>query len=73
LDGEVQRVDVGDWGAVDEHGTDSVEEDLKGAEEGLAEEGVEEEGLDCGWEISIEACDAEGFMMREVVGLILHR
>ena len=57
-------MDVGEGRAVDEHRPDGVEEDLESAEEGLAEEGVKEEGFNRSWKISIEACDAEGLMMR---------
>lgn len=69
LDEEVEGVDGGEGRAVDEHGAQGVEEDLEGAEEGLAEEGVEEEGFDGGGEVGVEAGDAEGFVVREVVGL----
>jgi hypothetical protein len=48
LGGDVEGVDLGDRDAVDGHGPDGVEEDLEGAEEGLAEDGVEEEGLEGG-------------------------
>lgn len=54
---------------VDEHGADGVEEDLEGAEEGFAEEGVEEEGFEGGGEVGVQAVDAEGFVVGEVVGL----
>jgi hypothetical protein len=64
-------VDGGEGRAVDEHGAQGVEEDLEGAEEGLAEEGVEEEGFDGGGEVGVEAGDAEGFVVREVVGLVV--
>jgi hypothetical protein len=49
--------------SVDGHGTDSIEEDLEGAEEGLAEDRVENEGLEGGWEIGIETIDAEGLVV----------
>lgn len=48
---------------VDHYGTESVEEDLEGAEEGLAEDGVEEEGFEGGGEICVEAIDPEGFVV----------
>lgn len=54
---------------VDEHGPDGVEEDLEGAEEGLAEEGVEEEGFDGGGEVGVEAGYTEGLVMCEMVWL----
>lgn len=42
-------MDFGEWDVVDHHGTNGVEEDLEGAEEGFAEKGVEEEGFQgCG-------------------------
>jgi hypothetical protein len=69
LDAQIQKVDVGEGWAVDEHRTHSVEEDLEGAEEGLAEEGVQEEGFYCCREIGIEACDAEGLVVCQMVGL----
>lgn len=62
-------MDGGEGRAVDEHGTEGVEEDLESAEEGLAEEGVEEESFDGGGEVGIEACYAQGLVMGKVVGL----
>ena len=58
MDEDVEEVDGGEGGAVDEHGAQGVEEDLEGAEEGLAEEGVQEEGFDCGGEVGVETDDA---------------
>lgn len=36
LEHQVEEVDHGEWRAVDEHGTQGVEQDLEGAEEGLS-------------------------------------
>lgn len=69
LHGDVERVDAREGDAVDGHGPDGVEEDLKGAEEGLAKDGVEEEGLEGGGQVGVEAVDAEGLVVRQVVGL----
>ena len=60
---DVEEVELGKRDLVDHHGTESVEEDLEGAEEGLAEDGVEEEGFDGGGEVGVEAVDAEGFVV----------
>lgn len=62
-------MDVCEWWAVDEHWAHGVEENLEGAEEGLAQEGVEEEGFDCGGEVGVETCYSEGFVVRQMVGL----
>lgn len=65
----VEGVDARERDAVDGHGPDGVEEDLKGAEKGLAKDGVEEEGFERGREIGVEAVDAKRLVVREVVGL----
>lgn len=52
-----------------EHWPERIKEDLECAEEGFAEQGVEEKRFKGGGEIGIEARDAEGFVVREVVGL----
>jgi hypothetical protein len=62
-------VDDCEWWAVDEHGADGVEEDLESAEEGFAEERVEDESFESCGEVCIEACDAEGLVVGEMVGL----
>ena len=62
----------GEGERVDEHGAEGVEEDLEGAEEGFAEDRVEEEGFEGGGEVGIEAVDAKGFVMGEMVGLLGH-
>lgn len=69
LDGDVEGVHPGEGDAVDGHGADGVEEDLEGAEEGLAENGVEHEGFESSGEICIEAIDAEGLVVGQMVGL----
>lgn len=53
----------GEGYAVDGHGTQGVEEDLEGAEEGFAEDGVEENGFEGGGKVGVEAVDAEGFVV----------
>lgn len=55
--------------AVDEHGPDSVEQDLECAKEGLAKQGVEEERFHGRGKIGIESRDPERFVMREMVRL----
>jgi hypothetical protein len=62
-------VHPGEGHAVDGHGPEGVEEDLEGAEEGLAEDRVEEDGFEGGGEVGVEAVDAEGLVVGEVVGL----
>ena len=69
LEDEVQKMDVSEGRAVDEHGADGVEEDLEGAEESLAKERIKEEGFNGGGKISIQACHAQRFVVGEVVGL----
>lgn len=69
LDGDVEVVDPGEGDAVDEGRADGVEEDLEGAEEGLAEDRVEEDDFEGGGEVGVEAVDAEGLVVRQVVGL----
>ncbi len=69
MHGDVDEVHGGEGDPVDEHGTHGVEEDLEGAEEGLAEEGVKEDGFEAGGEVGVEAVDAEGFVVGKVVGL----
>ena len=71
LDEDVDEVDGGEGHGVDEDGADGVEEDLEGAEEGFAEEGVEEYGFKGGGEVGVEAVDAEGFVVCEVVWLLI--
>ena len=46
---------------------------MEGGEEGFAEDGVEEEGFERGGEVGVEAVDAEGFVVREVVRLWVAR
>lgn len=60
----------GKWHAVDGHGTEGIKQDLEGAEEGLAQDGVKENGLEGGGEIGVEAVDAEGLVVGQVVGLV---
>lgn len=62
-------MDHGEGRAVDEHGTDGVEEYLEGAKEGLPEERVENKCFESRWEISVEASNAERFVVGEMVGL----
>lgn len=70
LDEEVYEVNYCEGRTVDKHGADSIEEDLEGAEEGLAKERVEYEGFEGCREIGVEASDAEGFVVGEMVGLL---
>jgi hypothetical protein len=42
---------------------------LEGAEEGFAKDRVEEDGFEGGREVRVEAVDAEGLVVGEVVGL----
>lgn len=54
---DVEHVDGGEGHGVHEDGPDGVEENLEGAEEGLAKEGVEEDGFKGRREIRVEAVD----------------
>jgi hypothetical protein len=69
LHNDVESVNLGEGNAVDGHGSQGVEEDLEGAEEGLAKDRVENKGFESGWEIGIEAINAKGLVMGEMVGL----
>lgn len=60
-------MNVGERRAVNECRPDRVKEQLEGAEEGLSEEGVEDEGLDSCGEVGVEACDAQRFVVSEMV------
>ena len=67
---DVQEVDARERYFEDEDRSHGIEDDLKGAEEGLAKDRVEEEGFEGGGEVGIEPVDAEGFVVREVVWLV---
>lgn len=69
LDREVDPVHPGKGHAVDGHGPDGVEEDLEGAEEGLAEDRVEEDSFEGGGQVRVESIDAEGLVVGKVVWL----
>ena len=73
VDGElhedVEGVDAGEGQVVDHHGTQGVEEDLEGCEEGFAGDGVEEPGFEGSGQVGVEAVHAEGLVVGEVVGL----
>lgn len=69
LNGDIEDLYMGQWETVDKHGAKGVEEDLKSGKEGLAGNGVEKHGFKGGGKVSIEAVDAKGFMMCQVVGL----
>ena len=69
LDGEVEERDARERDLVHGHGAHGVEEDLESAEESFAEDGVEEEGFQGGGEVGIEAVDAKGFVVGEMVWL----
>ena len=71
LDNDIEEVDLGHWELVNEHGSQSVEEDLEGGEEGFSGYRVEEEGFEGGGEVGVEAVHTEGFVVREMVGLSL--
>ena len=44
---------------------------MEGAEEGFAEDGVEEEGFEGGGEVGVEAVDAKGLVVSQMVGLLV--
>lgn len=68
LGGDVEGRDPGEGHAVHGHGPQGVEEDLEGAEEGLAEDGVEEDGLEGGGQVGVEPVDAQRLVVGQVVG-----
>lgn len=63
LDKDVDEVNGGEGNGVDEDGTNGVEEDLEGAEEGFSQNGVEEDGFEGCGEIGIETVNAKGFVV----------
>ncbi len=63
LGGDVEEVDAREGELVNQHGTEGVEQDLEGAEEGFAEDGFEKDGFEGGGEVGVEAVDAEGFVV----------
>lgn len=69
LNKDVESVNLSQVHAVHRHGTDGVEEDLKGAKECLAEDRVEHKGLESGGQISVKAIHAEGLVVGKVVWL----
>lgn len=69
LNKDVEGVNLGQVHAVHRHGTDCVEEDLKGAEECLAQDGVEHKGFESGGQISVKTIYAEGLVVGKVVWL----
>lgn len=60
-------MDVRERRAVDESRPDGVKDQLEGTEKGLSEEGVEDEGFDSCRKVGIEACDAQRFVVGEMV------
>jgi hypothetical protein len=70
LHADIDEVDACEGNFEDEDWPHSIEEDLKGAEEGLAKEGIEEEGLEGCGEVGIQAVDTEGLVVCEVVWLL---
>lgn len=68
LHDDVEEVNLGEGKIVDEHGAQGVEEDLEGGEKGLAGDRVEEDGFKGGGQVRIQAVDAEGLVVCEVVG-----
>lgn len=68
---DVEGVYFCDGKLVDHHGSESVKEDLEGAEERFSEDGVKEYGFEGGGEVDIDAIDAKGFVVGEVVRLLL--
>jgi hypothetical protein len=69
LNNNVECVDLGHGDLVDHHRSESVEQNLECAEEGLAGDGVEEKCFESGRQVGIKAIDAERFVMGQVVGL----
>lgn len=64
---DVEEVDLCQRDLVDHHWAEGVEEDLEGAEECFAEDGVEEDGFEGGRHVGVEAVNAEGLVVSEVV------
>ena len=69
LGDDIEEVDSGQWQLVDHHWTERVEEDLKGAKKGLAQNRVEEKGLQRCRKVGVEAINAQGFMVSQMIGL----
>ena len=60
-------MDLGERQVVDEHGSQSIEQNLAGAEEGLAGDRVKEPCLEGGRQIGIEAIHTERLVVGEMV------
>lgn len=67
LDNDVEQVDLGERQVVDEHGAQGVEQDLAGAEEGLAGDRVKEPGFEGSGQVCVQAVDAERLVVGEMV------
>lgn len=67
LDSDVEGVNSSQRNAVDGHRSQSVEEDLESAEEGLSENRIQNEGLEGSGKIGIKAIDTEGLVVGKVV------
>lgn len=57
------------WRTVHKHGPKRIKEDLECTEEGFAEQRVKQKSFKGRGEVGVEARDAEGFVVREMVGL----
>ncbi|KAI9642792.1 hypothetical protein NHQ30_008524 [Ciborinia camelliae] len=61
---DVEDVDRGERDRVHEDGSDGVEEDLEGAEEGFAEQGIQKQGFEARGQVRVESIHAQRFMVR---------
>lgn len=68
LHGDVGRRHPRERHRVDAHGAQGVEEDLEGAEEGLAQDGVQDHGLERRRQVRVQPVHAQRLVVRQVVG-----
>jgi hypothetical protein len=64
---DVEEMNLGKRQLIDEHGSERVEEDLEGAEEGLARNRVEENGFKGSGQVRIETIDTQRLVVSQVV------
>jgi hypothetical protein len=69
LNSDIDEMYFGEGYFVNEHWSESVEQDLKSAEECLPSKGVKEDGFEGGRKICIKAVHAEGFVVCQMVWL----
>lgn len=67
MDGDVEVVDVCEGDGEDCHGPEGVEENLAGAEEGLAQDAVQKDSFKTGGQIGIQPLDTERLVVNKMI------